>query len=179
MLFSLLCHVLLLEGDDRGWDGCMASPTQWTWVWASSSSWWRTGKPSVLQSMGVQRIRRLSNWTELICRYNSGVLTLFQFLERLLSATHRTVHITLHHLIFRAFLWTRYCRHFKGNHNWISENVSHLPKFFSQLISIVQNETLASDSNYGFPHMEIHKHKLARLFGIQGHSLPICLCWLT
>ena len=33
------------EGDDRGWDGCMASPTQWTWVWANSRRWWRTGKP--------------------------------------------------------------------------------------------------------------------------------------
>ena len=40
------------EGEDRGWDGWMASPTQWTWVWASSGSWWRTGKPGVLQSMG-------------------------------------------------------------------------------------------------------------------------------
>ena len=50
------------EGDDRGWDGCMASPTQWTWVWASSGSWWWTGKPGVLQSMGLQR---LSVWTEL------------------------------------------------------------------------------------------------------------------
>ena len=33
------------EGDDRGWDGWMASPTQWTWVWVSSRSWWWTGKP--------------------------------------------------------------------------------------------------------------------------------------
>ena len=40
------------EGDDRGWDGWMASPTQWTWVWASSRSWWLTGKPGMLQSMG-------------------------------------------------------------------------------------------------------------------------------
>ena len=38
--------------DDRGWDCWMASPTQWTWVWASSWSWWWTGKPGVLQSMG-------------------------------------------------------------------------------------------------------------------------------
>ena len=45
------------EGDDRGWDGWMASLTQWTWVWANSGRWWRTGKPSVLQSMGSQRIR--------------------------------------------------------------------------------------------------------------------------
>ena len=45
------------EGDDRGWDGWMASPTQWTWVWASSGSWWWTGKPGVLQSLGSQRVR--------------------------------------------------------------------------------------------------------------------------
>ena len=40
------------EGDDRGWDGWMASPTQCTWVWASSGSWWWTGR-----SMGSQRVR--------------------------------------------------------------------------------------------------------------------------
>ena len=40
-----------------GWDGWMASPTQWTWVWASSGRWWWTGKPDVLQSMGLQRVR--------------------------------------------------------------------------------------------------------------------------
>ena len=52
------------EGDDRGWDGWMASLTQWTWVWVSSGSWWWTGKPGVLQSMGSQRVRH--NWvTEL------------------------------------------------------------------------------------------------------------------
>ena len=39
-----------------GWDGWMASPTQWTWVWASSGIWWWTGKPGVLQSMGCQRV---------------------------------------------------------------------------------------------------------------------------
>ena len=43
------------EGDDRGWDSWMASPTQWTWVWASFGSWWWTGKPGMLQSMGLQR----------------------------------------------------------------------------------------------------------------------------
>ena len=52
------------EGDDRGWNGWMASPTRWTWVWASSGSWWWTGKPGGLQSMGLQRVRH--NWaTEL------------------------------------------------------------------------------------------------------------------
>ena len=42
---------------NRGWDGWMASLTWWTWVWASSGSWWWTGKPGVLQSMGLQRVR--------------------------------------------------------------------------------------------------------------------------
>ena len=42
---------------DRGWDGWMASPTQWTGVWANSERWWRTGKPGVLQSMGSWRVR--------------------------------------------------------------------------------------------------------------------------
>ena len=45
------------EGDDRGWDVWMASPTQCTWVWASSGRWWWTGKRGVLQPMGSQRVR--------------------------------------------------------------------------------------------------------------------------
>ena len=44
------------EGDDRGWDVWMTSLAQWTWVWVSSWSWWWTGKPDVLQSMGLQRV---------------------------------------------------------------------------------------------------------------------------
>ena len=45
------------EGDNRGGDGWMASPTQWTWVWVNSRSWWWTGRPGVLQSMGSQRVK--------------------------------------------------------------------------------------------------------------------------
>ena len=44
------------EGDDREWDGWVASLTWWTWVWASYRSWWWTGKPGVLQSMGSQKV---------------------------------------------------------------------------------------------------------------------------
>ena len=40
--------------EHRGWDGWMASPTEWTWVWVNSRSWWWTGRPGVLQSMGSQ-----------------------------------------------------------------------------------------------------------------------------
>ena len=56
------------EGDNREWDGWMVSLTQWTWVWVNSSSWWWTGRPSVLQSVGSQRVRHYQptelNWTE-------------------------------------------------------------------------------------------------------------------
>ena len=45
------------EGDDRGWDGWMASPTRWTWVWVNSGSWWWMGRPGVLRFMGSQRVR--------------------------------------------------------------------------------------------------------------------------
>ena len=56
------------EGNNRGWDGWMASPTQWTWVWVKSGSWWWTGRPGVLRFMGSQRVRHdyvtELNWTE-------------------------------------------------------------------------------------------------------------------
>ena len=45
------------EGDNRGWDGWMASPTWCTWVWVNTGNWWWTGRPGVLQFMGSQRVR--------------------------------------------------------------------------------------------------------------------------
>ena len=57
------------EGDDRGWDGWMTSPTQWTRVWVDSGSWWWTGRPGVLWFMGSQRVGH--DWvTELNWREN-------------------------------------------------------------------------------------------------------------
>ena len=56
------------EGDDRGWDGWMASPTRWTWVCVDSRSWWWTGRPGALQFMGSQRVGQdwatELNWSE-------------------------------------------------------------------------------------------------------------------
>ena len=56
------------EGDDRGWDGWMASLTRWTWVWVNSRSWQWTGRPGMLQFMGLQRVGHNwateLNWTE-------------------------------------------------------------------------------------------------------------------
>ena len=62
------------EGDDRGWDGWMASQTQWTWVWVNFGSWWWTGRPGVLQSRGSQRVRH--DWaTELNWSYSCCSVT--------------------------------------------------------------------------------------------------------
>ena len=59
---SLEKTLMLGEGDNKGWDSWMASPTLWTWVWASSGSWWWTGKPDC----GLWgQTRWLSHWTEL------------------------------------------------------------------------------------------------------------------
>ena len=58
------------EGDDRGWDGWMASLTRWMWVWVTSRSWWWTGRPGVLRFMGSQKVRH--DWaTALIFYYSS------------------------------------------------------------------------------------------------------------
>ena len=56
------------EGDDRGWDGWMASLTRWTQVWVNCRSWWWTGRPGVLRFMGLQRVGHdwvtELNWTD-------------------------------------------------------------------------------------------------------------------
>ena len=59
------------EGEDRGSDGWMASLTRWTWVWASSGSWWWTGRPGMLQYMGSPRVGHdcVTELTELVCHY--------------------------------------------------------------------------------------------------------------
>ena len=77
------------EGDNRGWDGWMASLTQWTWVWVNSGSWWWTGRPGVLQSTGFQRVGH--NWVaELNCTELNKNLYLLLF----------------SHLVVSDFLWS-------------------------------------------------------------------------
>ena len=68
------------EGDHRGWDGWMASPTQWTWVWINSGSWWWTGRPGVLRSMESRRVRQ--DWaTELNWRVSKMDISSNEFYE--------------------------------------------------------------------------------------------------
>ena len=88
------------EGDDRGWDGWMSSLTQWTWVWVDSRSWWWTGRPGVLQSMGSQRVRAqswLSDWTELNWMHEKHLLR---------SASL----VAVSFIISELFLWISYER---------------------------------------------------------------------
>ena len=66
------------EGDDRGWDGWMVSPTQWIWVWVNSGSWCWTGRPGMLRFMGLQRVGHdwatERNWTDIVMRVMKTVL---------------------------------------------------------------------------------------------------------
>ena len=76
------------EGDDRGWDGWMASLTEWKWVWVNPGSWWWTGRPGMLQSMGSQRVGHNwateLNWTELRILTKRAPKWLYQFIVPLL-----------------------------------------------------------------------------------------------
>ena len=68
------------EVNDRGWDGWMASLTRWTWVWVNPGSWWWTGKPGVLQPMGLQRVEH--DWvTELNWTFDPISLTLCELIH--------------------------------------------------------------------------------------------------
>ena len=69
------------EGDDRGLDGWMASPTRWTWVWVNSGSWWWTGRPGVLWLMESQRVGH--NWTT---ELNWSLLSIVEVKDKILSA---------------------------------------------------------------------------------------------
>ena len=83
------------EGDDRGWDGWMASLTQWTWVWVGSGGWCWTGRPGVLRFMGSQRIGH--SWaTELnwVFHYVHVSHLLYPF---------------IYQWAFRSFPWFGYC----------------------------------------------------------------------
>ena len=85
------------EGDDRGWNGWMASLTLWTWVWVSSGSWWWTGRPGVLQSVESQRVGH--DWvTEL--NWNIHILYIFYiiyilYIHYIIYICHIYIHISL------------------------------------------------------------------------------------
>ena len=82
------------EGGDTGWDGWMAPQTRWTWVWASSESWWWTRRPGMLQSMGSQTVKtRLSDWTEL-CIYPSTYLNMTSIYVSIILSTYLPIFLS-------------------------------------------------------------------------------------
>ena len=103
------------EGGNRGWDGWMASLTQWTWIWVNSRSWWWTGRPGVLRFMGSQRsdtTERL-NWTELnlliishVQIYSQGKLNLpCEYIQSSLTYIRIWVRYNLIHNNISKKLW--------------------------------------------------------------------------
>ena len=95
---------------NRGWDSCMATLTQWTWVWVNCRSWWWTGKPGVLQSMGSQRVGHDSNWTELNFWLISLLISLHSKAWMILCLHFKTFQF---HLIY-------FSHHFLSAFHWLS-----------------------------------------------------------
>ena len=82
---------------DRGWDGWMASPIQWTWVWVDSGSWWWTGRPGVLRFMGSQRVEQ-TEWLNckrdvLLVGLCESLATCWSFLELQWRLQLHTLHV--------------------------------------------------------------------------------------
>ena len=105
------------EVDGRGWDGWMASLTQRTWVWASSGSWWWTGKLGVLQSMGSQRVgydwvTELIDWYRMFlspwdtCFFNHMLSKFFPHFTSYLPASERK---KLENVCWREILFNFWC----------------------------------------------------------------------
>ena len=121
------------EWDDRGWDGWMVSLTQWTWVWVSSGKWWWTGKPGMLQTMGLQRIRH-KQVTEL--NYLFQVITSWfvqmmrkHIISSLVSVSHFgfrlwALQVHLHLYSYWHDLWMNFYDEFMRNLNQYNEATS-------------------------------------------------------
>ena len=91
------------EGDDRGWDGWIASPTQQTGIWVNSRSWWWTGRPGMLQFMGLQRVghnwETELNWTKNSLTINSREVTGFVFIGRKCSWSNVISSVPMGHVL--------------------------------------------------------------------------------
>ena len=125
------------EREMIGWDGWMASPTQWTWVWVGSRRWWMTGKPGVLQSMGSQRVRHywateltdwLIVWLKFIIVFADTVksyTTSFKWIIRLLYKKLNSINIVLK--LFLALL--------PKHLHWMPSKFPHFHNFHSSIFS--------------------------------------------
>ena len=99
------------EGDDRGRDGWMASPTRWTWLWVNSRSWCWTGRPGMLQFMRSQRVRHdwvtELNWTELIHNKHSLKTPCVEWVGGIARGGYTTWTARQHNELSCFLLWNR------------------------------------------------------------------------
>ena len=128
------------EGGDRRWDGWMASPTQWTWVWVNSGRYWWTEKPGI-QSMGSQSWSWLSNWTTTAKWYSRGFWGITMKLKLIYDQVHKEygtwLYVSPPHLPPPHYYYYYY---FVGGRVYIFFNFLFLSPFF--LLFIFFSSTL-------------------------------------
>ena len=130
------------EGEGWGWDGWTASPTQWTWVWANSKRWWRTGKPDELQSMGSQRVRHdwvtELNWTDSLERLMLKLkCQCFGHLMERANSLEET--LVLGKAEGRRRGWQR----------WLGSITDSMPMSLNKLLEIVEDREVWNAAAYG------------------------------
>ena len=190
MFYSLTTSKLSV---DRRWDGWMASPTQWTWVWVNSGSWWWTGRPRMLQFMGWQRVGHdwatelnwinqrthrpcTSGWVNpsplLIKSYPSNASSL---VTEVTSASQRWGHLCPTLLgnrgaVFHALIWNKVV-------NLISETGGPLPARNPSVTAHCPQEE-ARILKIGFE--ESRKHTLTLPpWSLETHEYIPCQFWLS
>ena len=123
------------EGDDRGWDGWMTSPTRWTWVWINSRSWWWTGRPGVLRFMGSQRVRHdwvtELNWMKVLhpssciiskqSQLASTVFVCLWVIDLYPSFWNTNSYKGCFFFFFRLFVWFFAAREFRENKHQVQD----------------------------------------------------------
>ena len=90
------------EGNGRGWNGWMASLTQWTWVWVDSRSWWWTGRPGVLRFMGSQRVRH--DWATGLTELLVHKLATLSIVQPLLIASYEFWFVNENHMLIMTVM---------------------------------------------------------------------------
>ena len=124
-----------IEGKRRrwGWDGRIASLTQWAWIWASSGKWWKTGKTGVLQSMGLQSQTRLSNWTK------SDQCPLSEWAYHR-PAGHPAYHLCTHQNLTSSQPCVRYTNTYAASQQWISQTAKTFQELTDNFIQVEKQQ---------------------------------------
>ena len=144
------------EGDDRGWEDWMASPTRRTWVWASSGSWWWTGRSGVRQSEGSQSQTRLSCWTG--WRYEGSVVYSWAWMCTSLEAREQRSAGVVSCVLSESQMRMGAVR-FKAekiSSEWIIKSLVHCAKELGFYPEGTGNEVRVSDKTEWNLHLERH-----------------------